>query len=69
MKRSSANSVKTLAGIDSFATSQDQFASERYIRYNSDPVALHPAITGMADVALRFHTFCSGCHIYQTHPS
>jgi hypothetical protein len=31
MKRSSANPVKTLVGIDSYATSQDQFAAERYI--------------------------------------
>jgi hypothetical protein len=39
MKRSSANPVKTLGGIDYYATSQDQFAVERYICYNSDPVA------------------------------
>jgi hypothetical protein len=38
MKRSSANPVKSLGGIDSYTKSQDQFAAERYIRYNSDPV-------------------------------
>jgi hypothetical protein len=46
MKRSSANLIKTLCGIDSYATSQDQFAVERFIRYNSDPVAPHSVITG-----------------------
>jgi hypothetical protein len=69
MKRSSANPVKTLGGIDSYATSQNEFAAERYICYNSDTVASHSAITGIADVALRYHTICSGCHIYQTRPS
>jgi hypothetical protein len=49
MKRSFANPVKTLGGIDSYATSQDQFAVERY---NSDTVAPHSSITGIADVAL-----------------
>jgi hypothetical protein len=69
MKRSSSNPVKTLCGIDSYATSQDQFAAERYICYNSDTVAPHSVITGIADVALRYHTICSGRHIYQTRPS
>jgi hypothetical protein len=55
MKRSSANPVKTLGGIDSYATSQDQFEVERYIRYNSDPIVPHSTITGIADVALRYH--------------
>jgi hypothetical protein len=64
MKRSSANPVKTLGGIDSYATSQNQFAAECCIRYNSDS-----AITGIVDVALRYHTICSGSHIYQTRPS
>jgi hypothetical protein len=39
MKHSSANPVKTLGGIDSYTTSQDQFAVERYIRYNSDTIS------------------------------
>jgi hypothetical protein len=56
MKRSSANPIKTLGRIDSYATSQDQFAVERYIRYNSDPVAPHSTITGIVDVALHYHT-------------
>jgi hypothetical protein len=64
MKRSSANPVQTLGGIDSYATSQDQFAAKHYIRYNSDAVAPHSAIGcttfgGIADVALRYHTICS----------
>jgi hypothetical protein len=33
MKRSSANPVKTLGGIDSYAISKDQFAAARYMRY------------------------------------
>jgi hypothetical protein len=69
MKRSSENPVKTLGGIYSYATSLDQFAAEHYIRYNSDTVAPYSAVTGIADVALRYHTICSGCHIYQTRPS
>jgi hypothetical protein len=69
MKRSSANPVKTLGGIDSYATSQDQFAVERYIRYNSDTVLPHSVITGIADVALCYHTICSRRHIIQTRPS
>jgi hypothetical protein len=69
MKRSSANHVKTMGGIDSYATSQDQFAVERYIRFNSDTVAPHSAITGIVDVALSYHTICSERHIYQTCPS
>jgi hypothetical protein len=69
MKRSSANPVKTLGRIDSYATSQDQFAAERYISYNSDTIVPHSAITGIADVALRYHTICSRLHIYQTRPS
>jgi hypothetical protein len=40
-----------------------------YIRYNSDPVAPHSAITGIADVGLRYHTICSGHHIFLTRPS
>jgi hypothetical protein len=40
------NPVKTLGEIDSYATSQDQFAAESYIRYNSDDIALHSTITG-----------------------
>jgi hypothetical protein len=63
MKRSSANPDKTLGRIDSYATSQDQFAAERYMRYNSDTIAPHSAITGIADVALCFNTICSGRHI------
>jgi hypothetical protein len=69
MKRSSANPVKSLGGIDSYATSQDQFAVERYIRYNNDTVAPQSSITGIADVALCYHTICTGRHIYQTRPS
>jgi hypothetical protein len=69
MKRYSANPVKTLCGIDSYATSQDQFVPEHYMHYNSDTVAAHSVITGIADVALRYNTICSGCHIYQTRPS
>jgi hypothetical protein len=55
MKRSSANSVKTLGGIDSYATSPDQFAAEHYIRYNSDIVAPHSLITGIADATFTKH--------------
>jgi hypothetical protein len=51
------------------ATNQDQFAAERYIRYNSDPVAPHSEITGIAEIALRYQTICSGRHIIQTRPS
>jgi hypothetical protein len=69
IKRSSANPLKTPGGIDSYATSQDQFAAERYICYSSDTVAPHSAITGIADVVLRYHTIFSGRHIYQTRPS
>jgi hypothetical protein len=69
MKSSSANPVKTLGGIDSYATSRDQFAAERYICYNSDSVAPHSAITGIEDVVLRYHTICSRHHIFQTSPS
>jgi hypothetical protein len=69
IKHSFANPVKTLGGIDSYATSQDQFAAARYICYNSDTVASHSPITGVADVALLYYTICSGCHIYQTRPS
>jgi hypothetical protein len=58
-----------MGGIDSYATSQDQFAAEGYIRYNNDPVAPHSAITGIADVALSYHTICSRRLIYQTRPS
>jgi hypothetical protein len=68
MKHSSANLVKILGGIDSYTTSQDQFAAERYIRYNSDSEVPHSAITGIADVVLLYHTICSGRHIYQTQP-
>jgi hypothetical protein len=50
-------------------TSQDQFAAERYIRYNSDPVAPHSAITGIAEIALCYQTICRGRHIIQTFPS
>jgi hypothetical protein len=57
MKHSAANPVKTLGGIDSYATSQDQFAAERYIRYNSDTVAPHSAITGMVDNCSRRYIF------------
>jgi hypothetical protein len=69
MKLSSANPVKTLGGIDSYATSQDQFSAERYIHYNSDTIAPQSAITGIVNVALRYHTICSGSHIYHTRPS
>jgi hypothetical protein len=69
MKRCSANPVKTPGGIDSYITSQDQFAAERYNRYNSDTIAPHSAITDIADVVLRYHTICSGRHIFQTRPS
>jgi hypothetical protein len=69
MDRSSANPVKTLGRIDSYATSQDQFAAERYIRYNSDTVAPHSGITGIVDVMLRYHTICGGRHIFQACPS
>jgi hypothetical protein len=51
------------------ATSQDQFAAERNIRYNSNPVVPHSAITGIAEIALRYHTICRGRHIIQTRPS
>jgi hypothetical protein len=57
MKHSSANPVKTLGGIDSYATSHDQFAVERYIRYKSDPLASHSAITGIAAVFAADATF------------
>jgi hypothetical protein len=53
-----ANPVKTLGGIDSYATSQDQFAAEPYIRYNSGPVASHSTIIGIVDVALCYYTIC-----------
>jgi hypothetical protein len=43
---------KPWGGIDSYTTSKDQFAAERYIRYNSDTVAPHSVITGIADVRL-----------------
>jgi hypothetical protein len=69
MKSSSANLVKTLAGIDSYATSQDQFVAERYNRYYSDTVMPHSAITGVADVVLCYYTICSGRHIFQKRPS
>jgi hypothetical protein len=69
MKRSSANPVKTLGGIDFYVTSQDQCAAERYICYNRDTIVPHSAITGIADVALRYHNICSRRHIYQTRPS
>jgi hypothetical protein len=69
MKLSSTNPVKTVGKIYSYATSQDQFAAEHYMGYNSDSVAPHSAITGIADVALRYNTICSGRHIYKTHPS
>jgi hypothetical protein len=59
MKHFSANLVKTLDGIDSYATSQDQFAAKRYIHFNSDTLAPHSAITGIANVALR--------HIHNLH--
>jgi hypothetical protein len=36
---------------------------------SSDPGAPHSAITGIADIALRYHTICSGRHIIQTRPS
>jgi hypothetical protein len=66
MKGSLANPVKTLGGMDSYATSQDQFVAERY---NSDNEASHFTITGIADVALRYNTICSGRLICQTRPS
>jgi hypothetical protein len=50
------------------ATSQDQIVAERYIRYNNDPVVPHSAITGIAEIALRYHTICSRRHIIQTRP-
>jgi hypothetical protein len=65
----SENPVKTLGGIDSYARSQDKFAAECYIRYNSDTLVPHSTITGIVDVALRYHTICSSNHIYQTNPS
>jgi hypothetical protein len=68
MKRSSANLVKTLGVIDSYATSQNQFAAERYIQNNSDTIVPHSAITGIADEALHYHTIFSKCQIYQTCP-
>jgi hypothetical protein len=69
MKRSSATPVKTMDGNDSYTTIQDQFAAESYIRYNSDPVAPHSAITGIAEMALCYHTICSRRHIIQSRPS
>jgi hypothetical protein len=69
MKCSSAKKVKTLGRIDSYTKSQYQFAADRYICYNNDPVAPHSAITGIADVVLCYHTICSGCHIFQTRRS
>jgi hypothetical protein len=69
MQHSSANPVKSLGEIDSYAISQDQYEAERNIRFNSDTVAPHSTITGVADVALRYHTICSGRHIFQTRPS
>jgi hypothetical protein len=61
--------LKPWAGLIRNATSQDQFAAERYIRYNSDPIAPHSVITGKADIVLHYHTICSGRHIIQTRPS
>jgi hypothetical protein len=58
--------LKPWAGLILNATSQDQFAEERYVRYNSDPVAPHSEITGIADIALHYHTIWSGRHIIQT---
>jgi hypothetical protein len=46
----------TLGGIDSYATSRDKFAPEHYMRYTSDTVVPHAAITGNANVALRYNT-------------
>jgi hypothetical protein len=69
MKRSSANPIKTMGGIDFYVTSQDQFAAERYICYNSDPVAPHFTITGIAEIEFRYHTINSGRNIHQTRPS
>jgi hypothetical protein len=69
MKRSSATPVKTMDGNDSYATIQDQFAAERYIRYNSDPEAPHSATTGIVEMALRYQTICSSRHIIQSRPS
>jgi hypothetical protein len=66
MKCSSANPVKILGGIDFYTTIQNQFAAERYIRYNSGTVAPHSAITGLADEALRYHIICAGRQIFQT---
>jgi hypothetical protein len=60
---------EALSRIDSYATSQDQFAAERYIRYTSDTIVPHFAITGIAKVVLHYHTIRGRHHIYQTRPS
>jgi hypothetical protein len=69
MKCSSANPVKAWAVMILDATSQDQFVAERYICYKSDPVAPHSAITGIAEIALRYQAICSRRHVIETHPS
>jgi hypothetical protein len=69
MKRSSANRLKPWTAMILNATSQYQFAAERYIRYNSDPVAPHSAITDIAEIALRYHTIISRLQIIQSRPS
>jgi hypothetical protein len=51
------------------ATSEDQFAAERYIRYNSDPIAPHSATFHIAEIVPRYQTICSGRHIIQTRSS
>jgi hypothetical protein len=43
MKRFSTNPVKTQGGIDSYTTCKDQFAAERYMRFNSDAIVPHSA--------------------------
>jgi hypothetical protein len=60
--------LKPWVGMIFNATNQDQFAAERYICYNSDPLAPHSAITGIAEIALHYQTICSGRYIIQTRP-
>jgi hypothetical protein len=49
-------SCKTLAGIDSYATSWDKFTSDPYMHYTSDTIAAHAAIKGIVHVGIRFNT-------------
>jgi hypothetical protein len=60
---------KPWVGLIFNATTRINLQRKRYIRYNSDPVAPNSVISGIAHIALRCHTICSGRHIIQTRPS